>query len=210
MAVYATAFDGHGKRTSVKHFLPPVHQVDMDVPVEVELSDAAPVTVLARVRQGDHAAFTELVVAHDADMVRLCLVICRDPDLARDATQNAWHRLWSRPPTLRDEAKLRSWLLSVAANEARQQARRRRTGVVRELRAHETPASTDPAVEISRLDLDDALARLDPAERELLGLRYALGMNSNEIAAHLSLSPEGVRSRLHRLLTRMRKDLDHG
>ncbi len=182
----------------------------MDVPVEVERSDAVPETVLARVRQGDHAAFTELVVAHDADMVRLCLVICRDPDLARDATQNAWHRLWSRPPTLRDESKLRSWLLSVAANEARQQLRRHRVGAVRELRTQEGRISTDPAGDSDLLDLGGALARLDPAERELLGLRYALGMNSNEVAAHLGLSPEGVRSRLHRLLTRMRKDLDHG
>lgn len=166
--------------------------------------------MLARVRQGDHAAFTELVVAHDADMARLCLVICRDPDLARDATQNAWHRLWSRPPTLRDEAKLGSWLLGVAANEARQQARRKRVGVVRELRAQGSQASRDPAGDIDRLDLDDSLARLDPGDRELLGLRYALGMTSGEIGAHLRLSPEGVRSRLHRLLTRMRKDLAHG
>jgi len=45
---------------------------------------------------------------------------------------------------------------------------------------------------------------------ELLGLRYVLGMNSGEIGAHLCLSPEGVRSRLQRLLTRMRKDLDDG
>ncbi len=182
----------------------------MDVPVEVERSDAVPVTVLARVRQGDHAAFTELVVAYDADMVRLCMVICRDPDLARDATQDAWHRLWSRPPTLRDGAKLRSWLLSVAANEARQQLRRHRVGAVRELRALQDQGTTDPAGDIERLDLDDALARLDPAERELLGLRYALSMTSGEIGAHLRLSPEGVRSRLQRLLTRMRKDLDHG
>lgn len=141
----------------------------MDVPVVVERSDAVPVTVLARVRQGDHAAFTELVVAHDADMVRLCMVICRDPDLARDATQDAWHRLWSRPPTLRDEAKLRSWLLSVAANEARQQLRRHRVDAVRELRAPQDQGTTDPAGDIERLDLDDALARLDPPERELLG-----------------------------------------
>ena len=98
----------------------------------------------------------------------------------------------------------------MAANEARQQLRRRRVGVVRELRSPSEPASTDPAVGIDRLDLDAALARLDPAERELLGLRYVLGMTSSEIGAHLRLSPEGVRSRLQRLLTRMRKDLDHG
>ncbi len=182
----------------------------MDVPVEADRSKAGPASLLTRVRTGDHAAFTALVVAHDADMVRLCLVICRDPDAARDAVQSAWQRLWSEPPRLRDELKLRSWLLSVAANEARQQLRRRRVGVVRELRSPSEPASTDPAVGIDRLDLDAALARLDPAERELLGLRYVLGMTSSEIGAHLRLSPEGVRSRLQRLLTRMRKDLDHG
>ncbi len=193
----------------VKHSLRPVHQVDMDVPVEVERSEAGSSTMLARVRRGDHAAFTELVVAHDADMVRLCLVVYRDPDLARDAVQSAWHRLWSQPPNLRDETKLRSWLLSVAANEARQQLRRKRVGVVRELRARPAPGPSDPAGEVDRLDLDDALARLDPSERELLGLRYVLGMSSGEIGAHLGLSPEGVRSRLQRLLTRMRKDLDH-
>lgn len=194
----------------VKHLLRPVHQVGMDMPVEVRRSEAGSSTLLGRIRQGDHAAFTDLVGAHDADMVRLCLVICRDPDLARDATQSAWHRLWGQPPALRDDAKLRSWLLSVAANEARQQLRRQRVGVVRELRARQAPGSTDPAVDVDRLDLDAALARLDPSERELLGLRYVLGMNSSEIGAHLRLTPEGVRSRLHRLLTRMRKDLDHG
>ncbi len=181
----------------------------MDVPVEMDRSEAGSAALLAGVRMGDHAAFTELVLAHDADMVRLCLVICHDRDLARDATQNAWHRLWSRPPTLRDEAKLRSWLLSVAANEARQQLRRRRVGAVRELRARAAHEPTDPAGNVGRLDLDDALTRLDPFERELLALRYVLGMNSSEIGAHLRLSPEGVRSRLQRLLTRMRKDLDH-
>ncbi len=182
----------------------------MDVRVEVDRSKASPASLLTGVRSRDHAAFTALVVAHDADMLRLCIVICRDPDLARDAVQNAWHRLWSEPPRLRDELKLRSWLLSVAANEARQQLRRRRVGVVRELRSPTGRVSVDPAVAIDRLDLDAALARLDPADRELLGLRYALGMNSTEIGAHLRLSPEGVRSRLQRLLTRMRKDLDHG
>ncbi len=182
----------------------------MDVPVEADRSKASPASLLTRVRMRDHAAFTALVVAHDADMVRLCLVICRDADVARDSVQNAWHRLWSEPPRLRDELKLRSWLLSVAANEARQQLRRRRVGVVRELRSPTGRVSVDPGAAIDRLDLDAALARLDPAERELLGLRYVLGMNSSEIGAHLRVSPEGVRSRLQRLLTRMRKDLDHG
>lgn len=164
---------------------------------------STPETLLERIAQGDHVAFTELVEAHDRDMVRLCFLISGDIEVARDATQNAWHKLWSNPPTLRDGTKLGSWLLSVAGNEARQMIRRRRIARVRDLQlAGQSPP--DPGTSDARIDLEAAVRRLDPSERELLGLRYLLGWNSEEIGRHLGLSAEGVRSRLHRLLQRMR------
>jgi RNA polymerase sigma-70 factor (ECF subfamily) len=167
---------------------------------------------LGRIAGGDATAFTELVEAYDADMARLCLVICGDVELARDATQNAWHRLWTQPPTLRDDGKLRSWLLSVAANEARQMLRRRRRGAALEERAAVDGSATRSAGPEERseewMDLATALAALRPNERELVALRYVLELSSAQIAEHLGISAEGVRSRLHRLLARLRKELD--
>ncbi len=155
----------------------------------------------------DQAAFTELIVSHDADLVKLCFVVCGDVDMARDATQNTWHRLWSRPPRLREASKLRHWLLAVAANEARQLARRRRTGRLREIEYHRLKAD-GPSASESSLDLERVLDRLDSGDRELLALRYMLELSSDEIGAVLGLSAEGARSRLHRLLARIRKDLE--
>ncbi len=176
----------------------------MEVGADAAPGGPAPDKLLKRIAQGDHGAFTELVEAHDADMVRLSFLISGDIEVARDATQNAWHKLWSKPPTLRDEAKLGPWLLSVAANEARQMMRRRRTGRVRELQSvGRSPAEGTSDI---RIDLESALRGLDPSERELLGLRYLLGWSSEEIGRHIGLSAEGVRSRLHRLLQRMRAD----
>jgi RNA polymerase sigma factor (sigma-70 family) len=154
----------------------------------------------------DQDAFTRLVVMHDAELVRLCFVICGDVEMARDATQNTWHRLWSRPPSLRDASKLRPWLLTVAANEARQIARRRRTGYVRELEYH-TRRTETATVSDFRIDLAELLRKLAPDERQLLGLRYVLGLSSEEIGAVLGVSAEGARSRLHRLLSKIRKNL---
>lgn len=176
----------------------------MEVGGDPASGGSTPETLLERIAQGDHLAFTELVEAHDQDMVRLCFLISGDIDVARDATQNAWHRMWSHPPALRDETKLRSWLLSVAANEARQMIRRRRTGRVRELQSV-GPSSADGQSDL-RLDLEAALRRLEPSERELLGLRYLLGWSSEEVGRHIGMSAEGVRSRLHRLTQRMRAD----
>lgn len=153
-------------------------------------------------------AFDRLVEVHGSSMLRLCYVICGDAEMARDAVQDAWQRLWHSPPDLRDEARLRSWLLSVAANRARELARRTRRGSVLEQQAIRPGTLSDPGAGIEQLDLVRALDGLEPEARELIGLRYLLGWTSQEIGIHLGLSPEGVRSRLHRLMERLRTELD--
>jgi len=50
---------------------------------------------------------------------------------------------------------------------------------------------------------------LSAEDRSLLALRYVAGLDSTEIAAHLGGSASGIRSRLARLLDRLRVDLDH-
>ena len=55
-----------------------------------------------------------------------------------------------------------------------------------------------------------AMARLDPDDRALLALRYVAGFDSNELASAIGLSASGIRSRLERLLKRLREELDRG
>ena len=73
----------------------------------------------ASVGYGD-AAFARIIHAHHDDMTRICFVICADIDLADEAVQGAWLIAWRKLHSLRDPARLRPWLVSVAANEARQ------------------------------------------------------------------------------------------
>ena len=67
----------------------------------------------------------------------------------------------------------------------------------------------DPADRIGTVDLARALGGLKPDDRTLLALRFVAGLDSTEIAAQLHLSPSGVRSRLARLIERLRTELDH-
>ena len=83
--------------------------------------------------EGDEAAFARIVRAHHDDMVRVCFVICGDLDIADEAVQSAWTIAWRRLRELRDPGRLRPWLITVAANEARQLIRRRRRRMVVEL-----------------------------------------------------------------------------
>jgi len=163
---------------------------------------------LALASAGDETAFARIIQAHHDDMTRVCFVMCGDLDVADEAVQAAWPIIWRKLGSLRDPARLRPWLVSIAANEARQLIRRRRRRTVVELSMVGSMGSgLDPAGAVADLDLANALARLDPDDRALLALRYVAGFDSTELARATGRSPSGTRARLARLLGRLRTEL---
>jgi RNA polymerase sigma-70 factor (ECF subfamily) len=161
---------------------------------------------------GDEVAFGQIVRAHHDDMRRVCRFITRDDGLADDAVQLAWTIAWRKLHTLRDAARLRPWLISVAANEAKRLAKRRRRRLEVELPSAgiDRPGGIDPATGIDRVDLRRAMAGLHPDDRALLAMRYVAGFTAVELSSAIGLSPPGTRARLARLLKRLREELEHG
>jgi len=164
---------------------------------------------------GDEVAFARIVDAYHGDLVRVAYVVAGDEQLAQDAVQATWTIAWRKLGSLRDPERLRPWLVSVAANQARQMVRSQHRRVVAEIRVRPVadPApdpAGDPSAIADRLDLLAAFNRLKAEERSLLALRYLAGLDSTEISTLVGVSPTGVRSRLSRLLERLRKELRDG
>ena len=161
---------------------------------------------------GDEAAFARIVAAHHDDMARVAFVICRDVDTAQEAVQEAWSVAWRQLDRLREPDRLRSWLVSIAANEARQALRGNRRRTVRELAFETSRGAGDELIDADNraaaMDLRNALARLSPDDRALLALRYVAGLDATELSRATGLTPSGTRARLGRLLTTLRKELD--
>ena len=164
-------------------------------------------SLVADAAAGDPEALARIMATHDADMARVCMVICGEMSLAHEALQLAWISAWRRLGTLREPDRLRPWLVSVAANEARQLLRResRRRGHEGQAPIGWTPP--DPASRAGWLDLQTALRRLDPDERRLLALRLVAGLTSEEVARELGGTASAIRGRLARLLARLRREL---
>jgi len=159
---------------------------------------------------GDEAAFARLVATHHADMARVAFAACGDRELADDAVQAAWLIAWKKLHSLRDPERVRSWLLAVTANEARQLVRRRHGPVV-EIDV-EAPGDkrNDPSAGIERLDLRRALAHLSPDDRALVAMHYVIDLSSDELGAAVGTSPSAARMRLSRIVDRLRKELCDG
>ena len=162
--------------------------------------------VIERAAAGDEIAFARIVAAHHEDMARIAYLVSGDLDVAADAEQAAWANAWRRLGTLRDPARLKGWLMALAANEARQILRSQRRRTVRELGV-EGPASSPDPERAALIDLANALRDLDYRDRTLIGLRYIAELDSEAIGRELGLSASGVRVRLHRLLGRLRTEL---
>jgi RNA polymerase sigma-70 factor (ECF subfamily) len=157
---------------------------------------------------GDEAAFGRLVVLHYDDMARVAYVITGDRSIAQDAVQSAWIRAWVKLRSVRDPGRIRQWLLAIAANEARQIARRQRRVAVVDLGPElEAAPGTDPALSIGRIDLVRVLGLLTPADRALLALRYVAGIDAAELGSMTGRSASGTRARLSRLTARLRREL---
>jgi RNA polymerase sigma factor (sigma-70 family) len=163
-------------------------------------------SILERAIAGDEVAFARIVAAHHDDMARIAFFVCGDLDIAEEAEQSAWAVAYRRLRDLRDPDRLRPWLMAVAANQARQIARSQRRRTVRELAVTDgaRPREADHA---ALMDLADAVGRLDPKDRAIVGLRFIGGFESAEIGRAMGMTASGVRVRLHRLLERLRKDL---
>ena len=166
--------------------------------------------VVRRAAAGDETAFAQLIAAHNAAMARVAYVIVGEREQTLDAVQSAWAIAWRRLGSLRDPNRVRSWLIAIAANEARQQVRRRRRAAVVDISSAMATASLDTAAVdtwAQIVDLERALRGLDADDRRLLAMRFVAELDSNEIARLLGLSASGVRSRLARLLDRLRQEL---
>jgi RNA polymerase sigma factor (sigma-70 family) len=169
--------------------------------------------LIASVAAGDEAAFAEIVRLHHEDMRRVCVVVSGDEGVAEEAVAAAWSIAWRKLGGLRDPARLKPWLVSVAVNEARQIVRSRKRRALIEVPvtiADEPRGGPDPGLTVGSIDLRNALARLGPDDRALLAMRYVAGFDATELAFATGRSASGTRARLGRLLHRLERELGDG
>ena len=169
--------------------------------------------LVARSVAGDLHAYGALVRRHEHVAFRTALAICGSRADAEDAAQDAVIKAYRSLGRFRAGAPWRPWLLSIVANEARNRRRsagRREHLAVRAAgAAQHAPDPVDAMLAAAqRRELVDALAQLDPPQREVVVLRHLVGLSEAECAAVLGCRPGTVKSRLSRALDRLRTTLE--
>jgi len=163
-------------------------------------------TLVQAAGRGDHDAFAMLVRGAIARLDAVARLILRDPELARDAVQEAMVRAWRDLPALRDPERFEAWLHRLTVRSCLDLIRRRRRRVIEvELQSFDGPAVHDTAVLVAQQDvLDRALRSLELENRSLVIMHYYLGLSVPEAASILGIPLGTAKSRLSRSLAQMR------
>jgi RNA polymerase sigma-70 factor (ECF subfamily) len=151
---------------------------------------------------GDHAAFDEIMTAHEGRVFSLCLRIMRQREAALDAVQETFITVFRKAHMYNGESAFSTWLYRVATNTCYDQLRkqkRRRTEAVPEGRDPADARSQDEFVAIElRPDLTVALANLPEEFRSAVVLSDVEGLPLGEVAVVLDIPIGTVKSRVFR------------
>lgn len=167
--------------------------------------------LIARCRQGDREAQRQLYAKTSEHIYRLLLRMTGNSDDAFDLAQDTYVRAFAKIADFDGKSSVTTWLYRLAVNEALQCARRARKARTH-LRA--LPVGNHDDLDSdrmsARLDVEEALAGMDPSDKALLLLRYQEGLNYRAIAEAANC-PEGtVASRLNRARLKLRAILEEG
>ncbi|WP_329522415.1 RNA polymerase sigma factor [Spirillospora sp. NBC_01491] len=151
---------------------------------------------------GSQAALSALFQMHGGQLVRTAVLLTRDDGLAEEVVQEAFlglQRRWLRKgPPESPEAYLRTSVVNGCRS-----ALRRRTVAARAKVVHPVPEASAEASALLREEQAQVLGALDGLprrQREVVVLRFYLGLDDQEIAAALGVSRGTVSSTISRAL----------
>lgn len=155
--------------------------------------------LVERARDGDNAAFSELVDLDGDRCYAIAYRILRDVERAQDAVQQALLQAWRELPRLRDPDRFEVWLHRLLVNACYEEARRHRrwTTHIRTLPV-DGPETSDSTVTVAERDaLDRMFGQLSPEHRAVFVLHHHIGLPLQTIADIVGVPVGTVKSRLH-------------
>ena len=178
--------------------------------------------LVAKAREGDLAAFNELVQRYDRKIFRLAKHITQNDEDAEDVLQETFLKAFEHLGDFQGQSKFYTWIVRIAVNESLMKLRKRKsdrtvpldepvdTGedqVVREVAVWEdNPEQKYSREEMAKI-LEEAVDTLRPAFRTVFVLRDIEELSTEETAEALGISIPAVKSRLLRARLQLREKL---
>ncbi len=178
----------------------------------MKTSDAA---LIRRTLDGDQSAFTMLVNKYQKWVHTLVWRKIGDFHIAEEITQDIFLKVYKKLSTLNPSDHFRGWLYVITARHCIAWFRKKKLPTtsldampISELEEfcytqYETERDQETALEYQREIIKRLLQKLPESERTVMTLHYLAEMSCEKISEFLGVSPNTIKSRLHRARKRL-------
>lgn len=174
----------------------------MEDPPDVRQLDPVP-GLVAEAKRGDTDAFGQLYRLHHASVTRMARFHLGSTD-AEDAVAEVFLRAWKALPRYQNTgAPFAAWLHGIARHVVVDEIRRRS----RTEPHAEVPDAGVEHREDERLDLAAAIEQLPQEQRQVIELKFLVGLKNPEVAEAMGSTPGAVNARQWRALESLRAAL---
>ena len=178
--------------------------------------------LIERLKNGDEAAFKEIVESSQGLVYNTALGIVQNPEDAEDVTQEVFVQLYESIKSFKGESKLSTWLYRIAVSKAmdhlRKKKRKKRFAYVQSLfganeeLVHDPPDFVHPGVSLDNKEkakeLFKAIDQLPAKQKIAFTLNRIESLSYQEISEIMKLSVASVESLLHRARKNLRRNLE--
>jgi RNA polymerase sigma-70 factor (ECF subfamily) len=162
---------------------------------------------MQQVAEGDARAYRALVDAHLTAILAYAQRLLGSREEAEEVAQETFLRAWQHAETYRPEARVNTWLHTIAHNLAVDRLRKKRPLAASDALEEAPDSGKPPSVLLERketvLAVQAALQRLPERQRAALTLTHHQGLSHAEAAQVLGVGVEAVES----LVSRARRSL---
>lgn len=175
--------------------------------LETLSQDEDPDASLVRAAQRDPRAFAALYRRYVTPIYRYVYNRVGDTASAEDVTAQVFADALEALPRYRERGRFAAWLFTIARRRCADHHRSAEAALALDEAMDSPTGDTGPLAEVIQAEslrhLNALLTRLSEEQREMLRLRYAVGLTYREIGTIVGRSEAAVKMAMHRLLRRL-------
>ncbi|HEX2953966.1 MAG TPA: sigma-70 family RNA polymerase sigma factor [Bacillota bacterium] len=162
------------------------------------------IEILDQIASGRTYALERLMTKYQSFVYYLALQIVGDNQDAEEVTQEVFWRVYRFAKKFRGDAKVKTWLYTIAVNEARNRLRRKGVSRFAHEDISETELPTDQDLEEGYLleersaEIQSAIAKLNPTQQAVILMYYREELSYQEIADIMDVPIGTIKTHLFR------------
>lgn len=173
---------------------------------------------ILQLKKGDHSSYETLFYLYFDKLHYFASNYIKNTEDAREIIQNVFYKLWEKRTSLKVDMNLNAYLFRMTQNQCLDYIKHLKVKLVfktfqekARVDLDESSLSDDPSQQLIEAELlqkvDEAIAQLPKACKEIFIKSRFEGLKYKEIAEELSISPKTVENQISKALSFLRKEL---